>query len=81
MGPTGKFCSENCRATHEAFIQNAKSAASSKAPSLFFVKVRQTIGALLGIAAVLLAAGVVGTVFYIPVLSNLVYWLRSILGI
>ncbi len=79
-GPTGKFCSENCRATHEAFIRNAQTM-SSKAPSMFFVRVRSLIGTLLAIAAVLFAAAVVGTVFYIPVLSELTRTVRNLLGI
>ena len=79
-GPTGKFCSENCRSIHEAFIQRAQ-ALQSKAPGTGFLKIRKTLGSLLFVAAVLLAAGVVGTVFYIPVLSELVQLLRRITGV
>lgn len=79
MGPTGKFCSENCRSIHEAFIRGAQTTAS-KAPSLFFVKFRKFAGSILALAAVLLAAGVVGTVFYIPVLSDLTRMVRNLFG-
>ena len=79
-GPTGKFCSENCRATHEAFIRSAQTK-GSKAPSTFFLQIRKIIGSLLAVAAVLFAAGVVGTVFYIPVLSELTLWVRDAIGI
>ena len=79
LGPTGKFCSENCRATHQGFIQNAQQQ-QSKAPSTFFLKIRKFAGSILTLAAVCLAAGVVGTVFEIPVLTPLTYWVRGLIG-
>lgn len=79
MGPTGKFCSENCRNTHEAFIRSAQ-ALNTKTRSAFFVKLRSRIGTLIVLAGMLFAAGVVGTVFYIPVLSELTLKVRGIIG-
>ena len=78
-GPTGKFCSENCKNTHEAFIRRSQEL-NTKARSSFFVKLKKLVGTLLFLVVVLFAAGVVGTVFYIPVLSELTLRLRGILG-
>lgn len=78
-GPTGKFCSENCKNTHEAFIRRSQEL-NTKARSTFIVKLKKLVGTLLFLAVVLIAAGVVGTVFYIPVLSELTLRVREILG-
>lgn len=80
VGPTGKFCSDQCSATHQAFIQRAQ-ALETRARGTFFVKVRGFISTLLFLAVVCLAAGVVSTVFYIPVLTDLTHWVRRIIGI
>lgn len=80
VGPTGKFCSEACKETHQAFIQRAQ-AMESTARSTFFVKLRSLLGSLLVFLAVCIAAGVVGTVFQIPLLSDLTYWVRTFIGI
>jgi hypothetical protein len=79
VGPTGKFCSENCRNIHEAFIRRAQET-NTTARSTFFVKLRRNVASLLYIVVVLFAAGVVGTVFYIPVLSELTLRVRGMLG-
>jgi hypothetical protein len=78
-GPTGRFCSERCRDTHEAFSQRAQEL-NTRAPGGRFLKVRKLVGSLLVFAAVLLAAGVVSSVVYIPVLSGLTLRVRAILG-
>lgn len=80
VGPTGKFCSEACKDIHQAFIQRAQ-AMETTTRSTFFVKVRSMLSSLLFFLAVCIAAGVVGSVFYIPVLSDLTYWVRSFIGI
>jgi len=79
VGPTGKFCSENCRNVHEAFIRRSQEIVTT-ARSTFFVKLRRWVGSLLYLVVVLFAAGVVGTVFYIPVLSELTLRVRGMLG-
>lgn len=78
-GPTGRFCSETCRDKSQAF-SNVAAATTSRAPSLAFVRLRKLAGRLIVLAALLLAAGVVGTVFCIPVISELAAWARHIAG-
>lgn len=80
VGPTGKFCSEHCKEIHQAFIQRAQ-AMETRARSTFFVKARSCLSTLLFLVALCVAAGVVGSVFYIPVLTPLTYWVRGIIGI
>lgn len=80
VGPTGKFCSENCKNIHEAFIRRSQEL-NTKAGSAFFVKFRSAIATLLFVVVVMFAAGVVGTVFYIPVLSELTVRVRGMIGI
>lgn len=79
VGPTGKFCSENCRNIHEAFIRRAQDL-NTTARSTFFVKLRRRVASVLFLLALLFAAGVVGTVFDIPVLSELAFRIRGIIG-
>ena len=79
-GPTGKFCSEDCKTTHEAFIQRAQ-AMETTARSTFFVKVRGFLSTVLFLAVLCLAAGVIGTVFEIPVLTGLTHWVRGLIGL
>lgn len=80
VGPTGKFCSENCKNIHEAFIRRSQEL-NTKAGSAFFVKLRSAVATLLFVVVVLFAAGVVGTVFYIPVLSELTVRVRGLIGL
>ena len=80
VGPTGKFCSENCKNIHEAFIRRSQEL-NTKAGSVFFVKIRKLLTTLLFLVVVMFAAGVVGTVFYIPVLSELTARVRGLIGI
>jgi hypothetical protein len=80
VGPTGKFCSENCKNIHEAFIRRSQEL-NTRASSTFFVKLRSRVATLLFIVVVMFAAGVVGTVFYIPVLSELTVRVRGLIGI
>jgi len=79
IGPTGKFCSENCRNTHEAFIRSAQ-ATTTWARSAFFVKLRGRIGSLIVLAGIVFAGVVVGSVFEIPLLSPLAWKIRGIIG-
>lgn len=78
-GPTGRYCSTPCRTAHEARVRQAKGA-ESKAPSAFFVRLRRLLGKLLILVAILAVTAVVATLFYIPVLSELVIQGRAIIG-
>lgn len=78
-GPTGRFCSPDCRHKHEVFSERAQ-ALDGKARGSFFVKLRGALGALVIAVAVLAAVGLVATFVEIPVLTNLTYMVRGWIG-
>ena len=80
QGPTGRFCSVPCKEKHQAFIQQAQQL-DGKARSGFFVRVRNLVGALVIIAAVLVAVGVVATMFDVPILVDIVDKVREVIGV
>jgi len=79
-GPTGRFCSTACKEQHEAFTQRAQRM-DGKARSGLGARLRKLVGALILAAAVCFALGVVGSIFTVPVLSDIVFEVRGILGI
>ena len=79
-GPTGRFCSTDCRAKHEAFYQQAQGL-ENKTRGSFFVKLRHLIGTLIIIAVALAAIGFVASLIEIPVLTPLVFRVREAIGI
>lgn len=73
-GPTGKFCTPECKEQHEGYIQRAQELdRMRKRPSLF-VKLRGIIGTGIILVLVILAAGFVATYFgfNIPILTDIV---------
>ena len=80
-GPTGIFCSEECKEKHEAFIKRAHQIENLKKPSSFKLKLGILLGKLL--AVVVLLAGVVtlAILFDIPVLSDLVNSAKEAIGL
>ena len=79
-GPTGRFCSSSCRDKHQAFTTRAQTL-DGKARGSLFVKLKKLVVWLIIAAAVCFALGVVGTIFTVPVLSELVFRARGIIGI
>ena len=80
MGPTGTFCSEECKARHETFVQRAAQLDSMRRPSTLMGSLKRLVGKLI-VALILLGfLGVLGTLIDIPYLTPLVgtvrHWIR-----
>ena len=78
-GPTGTFCSTPCRTAHEARVIQARDL-DGRARSTFFVKLRGLISKLIVLLAVLAVAALIGSVIYIPYLSEIIVKARDVLG-
>lgn len=81
QGPTGFFCSAECKQKHEVFVKRAQELDVKKrgiGVGYFLGRITGLAVALLIIAVVL---GVVGTVFELPVLSDLVRNVRANIGV
>ncbi len=80
MGPTGLFCSEECKQKHETFVQRAQQFESRKGSVSIMAKVRKILGGLIAIIIVAIILGVVGTLIDVPILSDLVLRVREFIG-
>jgi hypothetical protein len=80
-GPTGKFCSFECREKHEKFTKAAQDTEyRGRVGGGFSSMIRNLVSSVVVLAAVLLAAGVLSTVFEVPVLSGLTRIVRAKIG-
>jgi hypothetical protein len=79
-GPTGRFCSQECKQKHEAFAQKAQQM-QTKARGSTWIKVRQSIAYLIAMAAIIAAAIFGLTLFEVPVLSDIAWTVRNLLGV
>ena len=70
-GPTGNFCSDECKATHEAFIRRAKALDDMKGVSSFQVVKLVKRLALIAIGAVILVVAATIMGIEVPYLSEL----------
>ncbi|MDZ4857395.1 MAG: hypothetical protein SGI88_00310 [Candidatus Hydrogenedentes bacterium] len=81
QGPTGYFCSAECKQKHETFVKRAQELDVKKRG----IGVGYFLGRIMGLAVALLVIaiilGVVGTIFQVPVLSDLVVNVRNTIGI
>lgn len=80
-GPTGFFCSAECKQKHEVFVQRAQQLDSKKGGLGFGRLMRRGIGLIMVILIIAIALGVFGTIFQVPVLSPMVRSVRSMIGI
>lgn len=80
MGPTGLFCSAECKEKHETFVQRAQALESRKGSVSILVKLRKLLNTVVVIVILALILGVLGTLFEIPVLSDLVVRARDMVG-
>ncbi|MBN2312210.1 MAG: hypothetical protein JXR94_24740 [Candidatus Hydrogenedentes bacterium] len=74
-GPTGMFCSQECRQKHEAFIQRAEALhATHKKSYLGMVRAlfRHFLGKVLALLVLLAFVAILATVFDLPVISDMV---------
>ncbi len=81
--PLGNFCSDVCRERFENFTKRVQDLdrETSRARWNIGTKLRQFFSFLIFVIVVLITLGVVGTLFNIPVLSQVVFFVRSWLGI
>ncbi len=83
VGPTGMFCGDECKANHEAFTQRAGSLERKTGGTLFGIPraLGKILGQLIVLAIIVVAIGVVGTIFEIPMLTPFVESVRARFGI
>jgi hypothetical protein len=75
-GPTGMFCSDNCKQRHEDFYRRAQEL-DTRPPSTLGAKFRWLLNWLVVVVAVIAAVVGVAAVLPIPVLSDWVFYLRG----
>lgn len=80
-GPTGNFCSDECKEKHEYFVQRAHQIDRMKKPSKLGVRLKWLIAKLFVLVVLLLFVGAIGTIFQIPVLSSIVASARKMIGL
>jgi len=84
-GPTGLFCSPDCRTRHEAFVQKAAQIEQRERPvgGLFFVRLRSALTTLIVLAVLGACAAFLGDLygFQIPIVSRLYHVIRQSIGI
>lgn len=79
-GPTGHFCSTTCRDKHQAFYLRAQQL-DGKGRGSTGLKLRKLIAWLITAVVVCAVLGLIATLVYIPVLSDLTLRVRAIIGI
>lgn len=80
-GVQGFYCSEICQEKHEKFVQRAAKLEPEKGykPGIGF-RLRQLLGLLITVAAILCVLGMVSYLTYIPLLTDVTTRVLSVLG-
>lgn len=80
-GAKGIYCSEVCKEKHEQFIQRAGNLEPTRGyrPGIGF-RLRQLLGVLITMAAIVCVLGMVSYLTYIPLLTDLTTRVLSLLG-
>jgi len=78
-GPAGNFCSEGCKEKFQTFMSKAQHL-DGRARSSVLVKLRKLAGGLIVLAAVCAAVGAIASAVEIPVLTDVVYRIRGLIG-
>lgn len=82
ISTTGMYCSEVCRDKHEQFMKRAQALELDKRPKKNTLQtLRSVFGVLVILAVLLLAVGLVSTIFYIPNVSEFTVRVREMLGL
>ncbi len=79
-GPTGVFCSAECKQRHESYMQRAQEM-DGRARGTFFTKLKGAITWLIVASVACLSMAFVSTKINIPILSGIVQQLRNKFGI
>lgn len=81
-GAGGAYCSDICRDKHEQFLRQARDLDLERGVRRgIFVRLRQWVSTLIVFAALALMLGVLGTVFYVPVITEITLKVREVLGV
>lgn len=83
VGPTGIFCSGECKEKYEQFVERAARMDAMQKPKAFnLARIRSYLVKAVLLALVVLVAGFVASVFdvEVPILSDIVDKLRSMAG-
>lgn len=79
-GATGRFCSQDCKEKHEAFIRRAQQLETQKRRGSLSGGIRKLLSWIFIVAAVVFLLVVVGSIFTgIPILSDFAVWVRSLI--
>jgi hypothetical protein len=81
QGPTGFFCSAECKQKHEVFVKRAQELDVKKGGLGLGYFLSRIVGWAVAILIIAVVLGVVGTIFAIPVLSPLVLNVRHSIGL
>ena len=79
-GPLGNYCSTVCKEKHAQFHQQVQRL-DAKAGSAAGTRVKTMLTTLIVFAAVLFAIGFIASTIEIPILSNITYRVRDLIGI
>lgn len=80
-GSKGIYCCEVCRDKHEDFLQRAQGMdlEGPRGPGIG-LRIRQAVGLVITLAAVLFVLGMISSLTYIPLLTDVTARIRSLLG-
>ena len=80
-GPTGVFCSAECKQKHEVFVKRAQELDVKKGGLGIGYILSRIVGWAVALLIIAIVLGVVGTIFSVPVLSPLVQSVRNSIGL
>jgi hypothetical protein len=81
MGPTGRYCSVECRENEQALRQKAADLAPEPMPTRRSLRLKKAIKNLIGLIIILTGIAAAGILFPIPVLSDFIAQIRGMLGL
>ncbi|MCC6795091.1 MAG: hypothetical protein IT366_08225 [Candidatus Hydrogenedentes bacterium] len=80
QGPTGFFCSADCKQKHEVFVKRAQSLDVKKGGLGIGYALSKMMGWAIAVLIIAVVLVVAGTIFNIPVLSPIVHSVRGTIG-
>ena len=81
QGPTGFFCSAECKQKHEVFVKRAQELDLKKGGLGIGYLLSKILGWAVALLIIAVVLGVVGTIFQVPVLWPLVQNVRGSIGL
>ncbi len=81
QGPTGFFCSAECKQKHEVFVKRAQELDVKKGGLGVGYLLSKILGWAVALLIIAVVLGVVGTIFSVPVLSPLVQSVKNSIGL